>query len=107
MKELKLTKVSIQESHGADEYATPDAALESIQTICARYDLPVLDALRIVSRKSVDTVTLGKDTPYVYFFARKDRDSISFRITEGSRTIRFELPLEPEQLETLRLRLVA
>ncbi len=105
MKELKLTKVSIQESEKSDEYATPEAAIESIQAISARYDLPVLDALRIVSKKSVDTVSLGKDTPYVYFFARKNRDSISFRISEGTRTIRFELPLEPEQLETLRLRL--
>ena len=105
MKELELTKVSIQESEKSEEYATSEAAIESIQTISAKYELPVLDALRIVSKKSVDTVSLGKDTPYVYFYARKNNDSISFRISERNRTIRFELPLEADQLEILRLRL--
>jgi len=105
LKELELTKVSIQESEKSEEYATSEAAIESIQTISAKYELPVLDALRIVSKKSVDTVSLGRDNPYVYFYARKNNDSISFRISEGNRTIRFELPLEADQLEILRMRL--
>jgi hypothetical protein len=105
MKELRLTRVSIQESERSDEYASPEAAFESLQTISAKYDLPILDVLRIVIKESVDSVSIGKDEPHVYFYARKNRDSISFRISEGNRTIHFELPLEGERLESFRLRL--
>jgi len=104
-KELRLTKVSIQESAKSLEYSTPDAAIESIQTISTKYGLPILDLLRMIVTRSVDSISLGKDDPYVYVYARKHRDSISFRINEGSRSIRFDLPLEDDRLGSLRLRI--
>ncbi|MGA3297626.1 MAG: hypothetical protein ABSD41_09255 [Candidatus Bathyarchaeia archaeon] len=104
-KELKLLQVSIQESEKSTEYSTTQTAIDSLQTLNVKYGLPILDMLKIINKKLADSVSVGKDDPHVYFFAKRNRNSVSFRINEGKRAIRFELPLENGQLETLRLQL--
>jgi hypothetical protein len=90
---MKLTRIRIQEARDTVEYATENAAVESLRVLAAKHGLPVLDALRIMANESVDSITLTKDRPMVHLYVRKTGDSTYFHIKEGGRSIRFELPI--------------
>ncbi|MCJ7506756.1 hypothetical protein MUP05_09890 [Candidatus Bathyarchaeota archaeon] len=89
---MELTRVRIQEERDTVEYSTVESATASLRLLAAKYNLPILDAFRIISNSSVDSIALTGINPLVYLYVRKVDDELHFHVKEGGRSIRFELP---------------
>lgn len=90
---LELTQIHIQEERDSIEYATVSSAIDFLRLLVVKHRLPILDVFRIMANDSVDSVALTVNDPMVYLYVRRVEEMIHFRIKEGGRNIRFELPI--------------
>ncbi len=96
-----LSKISIQAVKKDIEYADSQAINESIAAISAKYRITLLKYLGDLARGEIDSVSVTKDKPYCYFFARRFEDSLSVTVKESDRIIEFSYPIA--ELERLIL----
>jgi len=91
---IKLSKFKINRIVGETNYASDESLIESIKTMKAVWNIPILQYLKDLMDGSVDSVSFTKDKPYYYFFGRRFKKSISITIKEDEKTIEFSIPLE-------------
>ena len=94
IKTKSLGKVQIRQTNEDTNYATDESVLEFLHTLQARDGLPVFDFLSYLCIGKVNSVSLSKDDPYRYFFARAYRNNISMTMKEESKTVELQLPLD-------------
>ncbi len=87
-----LGKVDIREINHKADYATSESVVEFLRTVAGRDDFPIFDFLSHLSRGKIDSVSLGKDNPYRYFFASTSGDSVSIVLKEEKRTVELQIP---------------
>lgn len=61
-----------------------DTLLESLNAVRAVWNIPVAKYVRDLVEGTVDAISLTKDDPYLYFFARHFEESLSITIKEDS-----------------------
>jgi len=89
----QLGKVEIREINSQANYATDESILEFLHTVAARDGLPVFDSLSKLSEGIVDSISLAKDHPYKYFFARSAGNNVSIIVKDEQRTVEMQLTL--------------
>ncbi|MGB9023816.1 MAG: hypothetical protein WCC94_10335 [Candidatus Bathyarchaeia archaeon] len=92
-KSVHLSRVSIRRTVGETQYASDSTLSESLNTIQAAWGIPVAGYVRDLIEGRVDAVSLTKDEPYCYFFARRVTDFLSITIKDGEQVIEFSVPL--------------
>lgn len=90
---VHLSKVSIRRVIGETDYASNDTLLESLNAVRAVWNIPVVKYVRDLVEGRVDAISLTKDNPYLYFFARRFEESLSITIKDAERVIDFSVPL--------------
>jgi hypothetical protein len=88
-----LSKISIQAVKDDTEYADSQAINESIAALSAKYRIDLVKYLGDLARGEIDSVSVTKDKPYFYFFARRFEDSLSIAIKESDRIVEFTYPI--------------
>jgi len=73
-------------------YARQDTLVESLHVLDTRETLPILDALEMLSRSSSNSVSLSRDRPFCYFYARKNGDDFDITLRMEDREIDFKIP---------------
>jgi hypothetical protein len=70
---------------------------ESLNTLRATYNLPINQYMRDLFEGRVDSISLTKDDPYYYFYARKLKEAIAVTFKQINRVVEFSLPLQEAQ----------
>ncbi len=100
-KSARLSKISIRsvKVNHETEYADSQGLTESIQTLAARYQIPFGKYFRDLIDGIVDCITVSKDKPNFYFYARRYDQKISISLNESDRIIEFSISIiEAERL---------
>jgi hypothetical protein len=90
----QISRLNIRTTVGDTDYATPEYLLESLEALRIKYDIPLKQALGFIITRKTDSVSLGKDRPYVRFHANLIRNTVHVSIQESSRDITFQVPLD-------------
>lgn len=88
-----MSRINIRTTVGDTQYATPEYLLESIEALRIKYDLPLKQALMFIVTRKTDSVSLGKESPYLRFHANLIRSVVHISIQEQSRDVSFQVPL--------------
>lgn len=89
----QITRVSVRSASGDTQYATSEYLLESLESLRIKYDLPLKQALAFIITRRIDSVSLGKENPYLRFHANLIRNMVHISIRESSRDVTFQVPL--------------
>jgi len=90
---VRLSKLSIRSIHDQTNYATSEALIESIHALRVTHNVPIERYLRDLTEGKVDSISITKDDPYHYFYARVLAGSVAVTYKEAQRIIEFALPL--------------
>jgi hypothetical protein len=88
-----ITRVRVRSASGDTQYATSEYLLESLESLRIKYNLPLRQALEFIVSRRTDSVTLGKENPYLRFHANLIRNVVHISIQESSRDVSFQIPL--------------
>lgn len=91
---IRLSKISIRQVNDSTDYATTEALAESLNTLRATYNLPINQYMRDLFDGRVDSISLTKDDPYYYFYARKLKEAIAVTFKQTGRVVEFSLSLQ-------------
>ncbi len=94
---LHLSKVSVRRVTSETDYADNEDLIESLNTMRAVWNVPIENYIRDLLDRKVDAVSLTKDKPYYYFFARRFEKSLSITIKESEKVVDFSIPLHEAQ----------
>lgn len=86
-------RVSVRSAVKDTEYATRQYLLESLESLRMKYDLPLKQALMFIVSRKTDSVSLGKESPYLRFHANLIRNVVHISIQEQARDVSFQIPL--------------
>ena len=101
-KTVRISKISIRSTKEETEYADTGAVTEAILTLSAKHHLPLGKYVQDLLDANVDSISVTKDKPYCYFFARRFDQNISISIKEEDKIIDFSIPtVEAEKLTVL------
>jgi hypothetical protein len=89
----EVSRVSVRTDIRDTQYATGDYLVESLEALRIKYDLPLKQALSFIATRKTDSVSLGKESPYLRFHANLIRNVVHISIQELSRDVKFQLPL--------------
>ena len=89
----EISRINIRTTVGDTQYATKDYLLESLEALRIKYDLPLKEALAFIITRKTDSVSLGKENPYLRFHANLIRNVVHISIREPSRDVAFQVPL--------------
>ncbi len=95
-KPAKLSKISIRsvKVDHETEYADSQGLTDSLNTLTARYQISLGKYFRDLINGTIDCVTLTKDKPSFYFYARRYDKNISISLNESDRIIEFSIPID-------------
>lgn len=103
-KTSRLSKISIRSINVKQdtEYADTQALTEALITLASKYHIPLGKYVSDLVHGRVDCITLTKDKPYFYYYARRHEGNISMSVKELDRIIEFTIPTsEAEKLTVL------
>ena len=89
----QITRVSVRSASGNTQYATSEYLLESLESLRTKYNLPLRQALGFIVSRRTDSVSLGKENPYLRFHANLIRNVVHISIQEQARDMSFQIPL--------------
>jgi hypothetical protein len=89
----QITRVNVRSAVGDTQYATGEYILESLESLRIKYDVPLKQALAFIVSRKTDSVSLGKESPYLRFHANLIRNMVHISIQESSRDVSFQIPL--------------
>jgi len=88
-----LQKVCFNKTERQLDYATPEYLNELLLSLKAKYNVPVYDAIRLLSKGEVDSISLSKNEPYFNFHATRSKNTIWVSIRETKQDIEFNVSL--------------
>lgn len=91
---IRLSKVSIRQVNDSTEYATTDTLMEALSTLRVTYNVPINQYMRDLLERRVDAISLTKDSPYYYFYARRLDHAVAVTFKQTGKVIEFSLPLQ-------------
>jgi hypothetical protein len=89
-----LQKVYFNKTERQLDYATPEHLNGLLLALKAKYNVPVSDAIRLLIKGEVDSISLSKNKPYFNFHATRGKNSIWVSIRETKQDIEFDVPLK-------------
>jgi len=90
-----ISKVTIKKDAISEvSFARRDTLAESLQTLDVKEGLPIVDALKMLSRSDVDSVSMSRDKPFCYFYARKSGDDFDIILRKEDHEIDFKIPMK-------------
>jgi len=90
----EISRVNIRTTVKDTQYATKEYLIESLEALRIKYDLPLKQALALISTRKTDSVSLGKGNPYLRFHANLIRNVVHISIQEQTRDVAFRVPLD-------------
>jgi hypothetical protein len=94
---FRLSKLSIRHISEQTDYATGETLIESLLTLRVKHNVPVDRYIEDLIERKVDSISITKDSPYYYFFARRLEGAIAVTYKEAGRVIEFSLPMQEAQ----------
>ena len=89
----EISRISIRNNVHDTQYATKEYLLESLEALRVKYDLPLKQALAFIAARKTDSVSLGKEDPYLRFHANLIRSTVHISIRDSSKDVTFQVPL--------------
>ena len=89
----EITRINTRTTVGETGYATREYLVESLESLRIKYDLPLKQALMFIVTRKTDSVSLGKEKPYLRFHANLIRSIVHISIQEQSKDVSFQVPL--------------
>lgn len=89
-----MEKVYFKKAERQLDYATPQYLKDFLLSLKAKYDVPIRDAILLLNKGKVDSVSFSKNKPYFNFHATRINDSIWISIRESGQDIEFNTSLQ-------------
>jgi hypothetical protein len=75
-------------------YATTDDLLEQLHIFEKQMDWSIFDILNVLKERKADSLSIIKEKPFHYFYARLSDKTIIIRVQTSEKETEFKIPLE-------------
>jgi len=76
------------------DFATTDELIEQLRIFEKQVGWSIFDILSVLSEKKADSLSLTKEKPFNYFYARLSEKTIIIRFETSEKETEFRLPIE-------------
>ena len=95
--EVKITKIVSQQTNSEVSYACEEDLLNEMDVLAKQLNWPLDDLIAALVRTEVDSFSITRDHPYLYFYARKTGGEISIKLDTDARKVEFRIkPPKPK-----------
>ena len=91
---MQLERVYLGKTDRQTDYATPEALTDLLITLKAKYGVPIHDAIGLLSKNKVDSISFSKNVPYFNFHATRMKDVVWISVREVESNIEFKVQLK-------------
>jgi len=91
---LSITKIRTRKVENDLGYATTEKLIEELQIFEAQMGWSIFKLLKVIKEKKADSLSLTKEKPFHYFYARLSDKTIIIRLQTSEKEIEFRLPTE-------------
>lgn len=94
MHSLSITTIRTSKLEKNVNYATTDDLLEQLHIFEKQMDWSIFDILNVLKERKADSLSIIKEKPFHYFYARLSDKTIIIRVQTSEKETEFKIPLE-------------
>ncbi len=94
MPNLVGNQVSFSKSAKGISFALTEDLVEQIHLFEKQMDWKIFDILRILKEKKADSLSITKEKPFNYFYARLSGKNVIIRLESLDKQTEFKIPIE-------------
>lgn len=91
---MSITKIYTRKVERDLNYATEEDLVEQLQIFEKQMGWSIFDVLNILKKKKADSMSITKEKPFHYFYARLSEKTIIIRLQTSEKEVEFRLPIE-------------
>lgn len=91
---MSITKIQTSKMNRDLNYATVDDLKEQLQIFARHMGWSIFEILDLLKQKKADSLSITKEKPFQYFYARLSDKNIIIRIQNSEDETEFKLPIE-------------
>jgi hypothetical protein len=91
---LSITTIRTSKLEKDVNYATTDDLIDQLHIFEKQMDWSIFDILNILRTRKADSLSIIKEKPFHYFYARLSGKAIIIRVQTSEKETEFKIPLE-------------
>ena len=91
---MSITKIRSQKVQRDLDYATVEDLLEQLHVFERQMGWSIFEVLDILKQKKADSLSIIKEKPFHYFYARLSKKTIIISLQTSEKETEFRLPIE-------------
>jgi hypothetical protein len=91
---VSITKIRTAKLEKDVNYATTDDLIEQLRVFEKQMEWSIFDLLGVLKKQKADSLSIIKEKPFHYFYARLSGKTIIIRVQTTDKETEFRIPLE-------------
>jgi hypothetical protein len=91
---VSITKIYSRKVEKDLDYATTEDLVEELHVFEKRTGWSIFDILNVLKQRKADSLSITKEKPFLYFYARLSEKTIIMRLQTSEQETEFRLPIE-------------
>lgn len=91
---MSIAKIYFRKVNKDLNYATIKDLVNELHAFEKQMDWSIFSILEILKKKKADSLSITKEKPFCYFYARRSKKTIIIRLQNSEQEIEFKLPIE-------------
>ena len=91
---MAVTKINSRKVERNVGFATTDELVEQLQIFEKQMGWPIFEILKVLKERKADSLSITKEKPFHYFYARLSEKTIIIRLQTSEMETEFRLPIE-------------
>jgi hypothetical protein len=91
---VSITKIRTSKLEKDVNYAATDDLIEQLHVFEKQMEWSIFDLLEVLKKRKADSLSIIKEKPFHYFYARLSDKTIIIRVQTTDKETEFRIPLE-------------
>lgn len=91
---MSITEIRTNKQDKQVNYATTQDLVEQLHIFEKQMEWSIFEILNVLKTRKADSLSVTKEKPFHYFYARLSKDTIIVRVQTSEQETEFRIPLE-------------